>query len=624
MTSSLLQGRRFYCRDWAFHKVGQYADSRAEAKTCGVLLSGGAGCGKTALCCELVWPTVALGKQAMLNKRLLAYYFCQAHDVETLSVANFVQSVASQLSRSSLLPDYAQQVRAPLAQAALEPSACQQRPDDAFKLAVLDPLARVAPPAHNLIMLVDSLDESQCQSNNSAGGGGAGGGAAQEADGSRTIAELLANHHQHIPPWLLLICSARKQSKTVARMFNGFRKIALDDLRKVHVVRDVQQYILSRLDQEEKLYKHLSRESADMLNHLHIKSNGCFLYLQKVLDGVAENFILLREVQEIPGTLNGLYLWLCQRIFRSAHFDKIRPILNVMLAARRPLTDVELYSCNFTRDSQLTMPDFQKLIDSMSKVLIEGKDGAKILFHHSFAEWLLDVKHCTQRYLCQAAEGHAMIALSFSLHARSLTPLEIQDYALHLVKSQSQSSPSSSPLEPHVLPLWLLHSGASVGDSLTAGVPRDQSVLQLLLDAGAQQPHSAAAGAGALLGADQSQRSKYTEEEALAMILDSGTDINAPDSSGKTMLHNAAHEGNVKALQLLMSRGADAYVTDKSGQTALNMAARQGHAGVVQLLIQVAAPLNLLTVFGMSNNVHVALPTLFSRSKVRVTGSSEY
>lgn len=58
--------------------------------------------------------------------------------------------------------------------------------------------------------------------------------------------------------------------------------MSLDDLRKSQVVRDVQQYILSRLDQEQNLRQHISRDTAEMLNQLHIKSNGCFLYLEKV------------------------------------------------------------------------------------------------------------------------------------------------------------------------------------------------------------------------------------------------------------------------------------------------------------------------------------------------------
>lgn len=43
---------------------------------------------------------------------------------------------------------------------------------------------------------------------------------------SGTIAELLATHYEFFPPWLLLLCSARKQNKTVTKLFTG----------KVHVL----------------------------------------------------------------------------------------------------------------------------------------------------------------------------------------------------------------------------------------------------------------------------------------------------------------------------------------------------------------------------------------------------
>lgn len=90
----------------------------------------------------------------------------------------------------------------------------------------------------------------------------------------------------------------------------------------------MQQYILSRLEWEESLRQHMCRGTAETLNQLHIKSNGCFLYLERVLDGVAEGCIVLREVRDIPGTLNGLYLWLCQRLLSNKHFSKVRIILN--------------------------------------------------------------------------------------------------------------------------------------------------------------------------------------------------------------------------------------------------------------------------------------------------------
>lgn len=93
----------------------------------------------------------------------------------------------------------------------------------------------------------------------------------------------------------------------------------------------MQQYILSRLEWEESLRQHMCRGTAETLNQLHIKSNGCFLYLERVLDGVAEGCIVLREVRDIPGTLNGLYLWLCQRLLSNKHFSKVRIILSYFI-----------------------------------------------------------------------------------------------------------------------------------------------------------------------------------------------------------------------------------------------------------------------------------------------------
>lgn len=568
MTSSLLKGRRFYCREWAFGKVNHCLENRASAKTCGVLVMGGPGCGKTALCCELVWPTSGQGKQQALSKRALAAYFCQAHDIETLSITNFIHCLVDQISKSSLIQGYEDQLQDPAVQAVLDPAQCEQNPDEALKRGVLLPLAALPPPGQNLFILVDSVDESYLQSTGN------------RAKGSRTIAELLAKHHAYFPQWLLLICTARKQSKSVTRLFTGFRKIGLDDLRKSHVVHDVQQYILRRLDQEEELCQHLSRETAEMLNQLHIKSNGCFLYLERVLDGVANSFILLREIREIPGTLNGLYLWLCQRLFVRKQFAKVQPLLNVILAARRPLTEMELYSCAYTRNILLTLEEFKKRMELLSKVLIEGKDGTKILFHHSFAEWLLDVKHCTQKYLCTAAEGHGMLAMSFTMHAPSLTAVEIQDFALHL--SRCCLAP---PIEHHHLALWMLQSGANVEESLVPDLPKDPAVLRLLLRAGARLPTPSQVASGSKLSLAESDE----KEDTLSRFLDRGNAINDLDSNGRTLLCNSAYNGDLNTVQLLISKGADMEIVDKSGQSALNLASRQGHDQVVEALLKAQA-----------------------------------
>lgn len=546
MSQSLLHGKRFFCREWAFAKISHCLESRSSSKTCGTLLTGGPGSGKTALCCELVWPTNIQGKQNSLSKRLLAYHFCQAHDISSLSLTSFINNLISQFTASPLISGYSDRIKSPEVEAALQLTECERNPDEAFKKGVLFPLLEIDPPNQPCFLLVDSVDQSIL------------GAVGEKNNGvSRSIAELLSNYHHLFPRWLLLLCSSRKQSKSVTRMFTGFRKISLDDLRKSHVVRDVQQYILCRLDQEEALRHHLSRETAEMLNQLHIKSNGCFMYLEKVLDGVAENFIMLREVREIPGTLNGLYLWLCQRLFVRKQFNKVQSILNVILASRKPLTEEILFQCVWTRNTNLIWEDFQKRLGLLSKVLIEGKGGTKMLFHHSFAEWLLDVKHCTQKYLCNAKDGHGMIAMRYTIASPNLSSEEIIDFALHLSKI-----PLTSSLQSHHITLWLMHCSLPLEDCLAkTSMLKDPQTVKLLVSAGAKLP----------TGDIVKDSSPKVPDDPLEALLSVGADINQADSNQRTLLHSVCHEGIDNLVLRLIEKGANLEAVDKSGQTAINL-----------------------------------------------------
>lgn len=242
--------RRFLCREWAFGKLAHCLDQRPGSKTCGALVVGGPGCGKTAFFQEIVWPTAAAAeaRQHTLCRRVLAHHFCQAHDTRTLAVPGFVLSLVRQLCRreeDGLLTGYQDRLRDGEAAAALEPAACARWPDEAFKKAVLFPLLEIDPPGQPCLLLVDSVDESLLVQVNGSGGAGGGshhhhhhhhrhhrhdqqkeGGGSKGGGGSRTVAELLAAHQQLFPQWLLLVCSARKQSKTITRMFTGFRKAA--------------------------------------------------------------------------------------------------------------------------------------------------------------------------------------------------------------------------------------------------------------------------------------------------------------------------------------------------------------------------------------------------------------
>lgn len=175
------------------------------------------------------------------------------------------------------------------------------------------------------------------------------------------------------------------------------------------------------------------------------------MYLEKVLDGVSDNFIVLREVREIPGTLNGLYLWLSQRLFNRRQFAKVQPLLNVILAAKCALNEALLFDIMKVYNSKMTFEDFKKRFHLLKRILIISKNGTIKLFHHSFAEWLLDIKHCTQKYLCNIFHGHCTLAMYYTLQAKYLSNQEIYDYAFHLSRMEQYLTETPSQKCPNLV-----------------------------------------------------------------------------------------------------------------------------------------------------------------------------
>lgn len=380
----------------------------------------------------------------------------------------------------------------------------------------------------------------------------------------------------------------------------GFRKLCLDDLRKPQAVQDFQHYILRRLDQEGTLRRQLTPETADMLNLLHIKSGGCFLYLERVLDGVASGLVGLREIRDIPGTLNGLYLWLCQRLFPCRLFVHVRPLLNIILASPRPLNLEELFTAARTRDACLVHEDFQSQMRALTTLIVDGPGGSKLLFHGSFAEWLTDVKYCTQKFLCSTKDGHLSLAMSLSLRSQSLNIEEVCQMGHHLLSSGIHSG------EPALLALWMVWTvvptlgSGEMGTSATVSqqpfsmqtpVLVQQDVLQLLMKSGVYPstcfPDNAPSVGVHCVGKGRAiVRRALQREDSVRALLDSGVNVNKTDpSDGRTLLSTAAHTGLVDITALLLCRGADPSLSDNQGQTPLTLAARQGHVGVLQIML---------------------------------------
>ncbi|XP_044274531.1 LOW QUALITY PROTEIN: ankyrin repeat domain-containing protein 50-like [Varanus komodoensis] len=554
---SLLQGKPFYCREWALGRLALSLEGGG-----GVLVTGGPGSGKTALCTEALWPVSEAGCRVQLGKSALAWHFCQPHDASTCSPRGFLLRLVRQIERCPLLPGYRERLGRVGALQALETAELKNDPDEAFRRAVLLPLLDLAPPSKPLLMIVDGLDAGRSSREEER---------VPPPGPSQTLAQLLGSHLQLLPPWLLLVCTARSHSKGVLRLFPGFRRLCLDDLRQEHVVSDVQQYILARLDGEQALRRCLARDAAEALGQLHVKSDGCLLYLERVLDGVAAELLALREVRHIPGTLHGLYLWLCQRLFPGDAFAGVRPLLEALLAAPQPLRPADLFAALCTR-GPLPWRDFEGRLAALAALLRPGPGGTCLLFHASFADWLCDVKHCTPRFLCRPARGHALLAMRASRQAAALGPEQVCQLACHLLHAELA-------LEPWQLALWLVWSGAPVERCLEAEEmlrPLEPPALELLVLAGARLGDR---------GPGPSLQHALEHQDSVRLLLENGASVNQRDGNGRTLLASVAHSGNHEVAGLLLARGAQTEVQDRHGQTPLTLAARQGHARVLLCLL---------------------------------------
>ena len=70
------------------------------------------------------------------------------------------------------------------------------------------------------------------------------------------------------------------------------------------------------------------------------------------------------------------------------------------------------------------------------------------------------------------------------------------------------------------------------------------------------------------------------DEEACKLLLASGADLGARDSSDAAALHIAAAAGHAAVCRLLLEAGAEATARDSAGDTALQRAARAGNIKV--------------------------------------------
>ncbi|KAK4472573.1 hypothetical protein MN116_003813 [Schistosoma mekongi] len=489
--------RKFYCREWLWEELMRYLNNNnneltiehssqdnicrrngdCKELTSKLVICGESGSGKTSICRKIIQAKTDLFKQSKIcdntnthsfdrtfntcervASRMLAYHFCDAQSKRSLQTELFVSSLQKQLvSNGSFISN-----------AFKEASNYGNKPDkltnnsspsDAFYYKIIQPLRKInishlngcsdtdrsssVSDCYNLrfFILIDGVDEifTVLAKFKSVNGKALSVNNYNEHDGSRipdgSILEILANHAHLLPDWLVLIITCRRKYRsTIKRTFPGIKTITIDDLRKPVIAQDVQNYMTYRFFDES--IQCPAEVKSDIMHFLRIKSSACMLYLETVLDWIRDEKITLQDIAFIPGTLNGLFLWLCQHIFpvnindcgSESLFSTIKPLINVMLASCEPLSINSLYSILLVSNPDLNKSTYYYQIERLKPILslcyglsseyIIDKRNSTVdfqnsiiiqFFHEMFAEWLVDVKHCTSIYLCNITDGQLLI-----------------------------------------------------------------------------------------------------------------------------------------------------------------------------------------------------------------------
>ena len=82
--------------------------------------------------------------------------------------------------------------------------------------------------------------------------------------------------------------------------------------------------------------------------------------------------------------------------------------------------------------------------------------------------------------------------------------------------------------------------------------------------------------------------------EVFRALVEAGGDVDTPDSSGWTALHDASRLGFAEGVRYLMERGADVNksTTNEDGDTPLALASDLGKVEVVRALVEAGADVN--------------------------------
>lgn len=604
----------FIGRAWLFHEMKVQLTNDTPTNR-GIILTGNVGAGKTAAILQLVEYSCFGRKRdesiyhdpyskggslvpegvKTLASRLVAYHFCQAENSATCLVPDFVHSIAAQLCQAPQLHAYRDLLLAePQTQALLALPACISDPSTALVKGILEPLHNLRRlgkvGADPLLIVVDGLCEAEYH----------------RPDHADTLASFLARYAVKLPAFIKLIVSARTQLADLTRLL-PFHRISLDPDQRADpttdlAARDLSDYVSFRCMHSPSIRSNITVTHGKVeggsaqhrfTQYVVAQSRGSMLYIKLILDLVERGHLVMKSgsFKVLPQTLSEIFLLLFNLRFPSVRsFEKIQPILNVVLASLNPLTLPEIYhSVNSGLLYKfLSWDEFLNCFKILNSFLVKRLDDTFMLFHPALREWLARRSEGeSAKFVCDARAGHANLALRMSRLEWPLDPEASLELGHHILKAHVYKNMARGlPLSPRDLQaLWLAQSSHNVSQALACTrnlYSPNTKVSRLLLLAGASPDYPSEHLHNApILGVCAHQG----HTEMVALFIEFGADVSQANNEGVTALGMASAQGHCDIVRLLVQAGASLTSKDKQNRTPMVQAAAEGHLNVVGYLL---------------------------------------
>lgn len=391
----------FIGREWLTERIMDWLESPGSDRVCWI--SGSPGTGKTAFAAYL----------AHERPEVVAYHLCRRGHQDKADARRCVMSLAYQMAA------YLPELRDRLFRLDLREETTRDA-QTLFHNLIVSPLSSpTSRSAHSVVCMIDALDEATI-------------------DGRNELAQLLVREWDSTPDWMRLIVTSRPDPE-VAVYLQSVTCISLDEAAE-DTAEDMRRFFnreLAQLDES-------ASEGSGLVDTLVDRSEGAFLYADRLMADLREKRMSPSELAEVPTGLRALLYDMFQRQFPDvrAYQQHHRPLLEMIAVSRGPLPlDIAQEALNWGAYDCEIAPDGTAYGDAIDPLgsLFTCFDGAIRPFHSSVVEWLMDGR-ASGEYRVSRQEGHRRLAEACWSQFEE-APGEVSDYVYrnlpaHLVELQ--------------------------------------------------------------------------------------------------------------------------------------------------------------------------------------------